>query len=119
MRFIRIIALAGFLLLCCVRMELSGAESPNETRRLRIMTYNIHHAEGLDGKVDTERIAKLINDEKADLVALQEVDRGAERTKKRDLLAELAAATGMKMGFGKNIPLQGGEYGTAILSKFP
>lgn len=86
---------------------------------LRVMTYNIHHGEGLDGKVDLERIARLINDNKADLVALQEVDRNTGRTQRRDMPAELAKLTGMQQAFGGNLPLEGGDYGNAILSRFP
>ena len=44
------------------------------------MTYTIHHGEGLDGKVNLPRIAELIQCGRADLVALQEVDKGVERT---------------------------------------
>ena len=83
------------------------------------MTYNIHHGEGTDGKVDLERIARLIKDNKVDLVALQEVDRNTQRTGRRDFPAELSALTGMSNVFGKNIDLQGGEYGNAILSRYP
>jgi endonuclease/exonuclease/phosphatase family metal-dependent hydrolase len=86
---------------------------------IRVMSYNIHHGEGLDAKLDLERIAKLITDAKADIVGLQEVDRGSERTQKRDLPAELAKLTGMTVQFDKNIPNQGGEYGNAVLTKFP
>ena len=86
---------------------------------IRVMSYNIHHGEGLDGKLDLDRIAKLIVDAKADIVGLQEVDRGCERTQKRDLPAELAKLTGMTVQFDKNIPNQGGEYGNAVLTKFP
>ena len=43
---------------------------------IRVMTYNIHHGEGVDGNVDIDRIAKVIRDANADIVALQEVDRG-------------------------------------------
>ncbi len=85
----------------------------------RVMSYNIHHGEGLDKKLDLERIAKLILDAKADVVGLQEVDRGVERTQKRDLPAELAKLTGMHVHFENNFPYQGGEYGNAVLSRFP
>lgn len=84
-----------------------------------VMTFNIHHAEGLDGKVDTKRIAEIILDQGASLVALQEVDRGVERTYGRDLISELAKRTNMFYVFGKNINYQNGDYGNAILSKFP
>jgi endonuclease/exonuclease/phosphatase family metal-dependent hydrolase len=86
---------------------------------LRVMSYNIHHGEGLDGKLDLERIAKVITDAKADLVGLQEVDRGTERTHKRDLPAELAKLTGLTVQFDRNIPHQGGAYGNAVLTRFP
>ncbi len=107
--------------LCLILLAASGcaAMKTNEPARLRVMTYNIHHGEGTDGKLDLERIARLITENGADLVALQEVDRNVERTGKRDFPAELEKLTGMKCVFGKNIPLQGGEYGNAILSRFP
>ncbi len=86
---------------------------------LRVMTYNIHHAEGLDGRVDTARIAALIQQERADIVALQEVDKGVRRTALRDLTAELASLTGMTGIFSNNFHYQGGEYGNAVLTRFP
>ncbi len=86
---------------------------------LRVMTYNIHHAEGTDGRIDLERIACMIRKAGADLVALQEVDRGVARTQRRDLPAELAALTGMTCLFTNNFHYQGGEYGNAILTRFP
>ena len=85
----------------------------------RVMTYNIHHGEGLDVKVDLARIADLIKREGADLVALQEVDKGTERTARRDFPAELAALTGLTCVFSNNFSLQGGEYGNAVLTRFP
>lgn len=86
---------------------------------LRILTYNIHHGEGMDGRLDIPRIAALINAQHPDLVALQEVDRGVARTQGRDLPGELAKLTGLHMVFRKNIDYQGGEYGNAILSRRP
>ena len=83
------------------------------------MSYNIRHGEGLDGRLDLARIASVITGENADLVALQEVDRGVERTARRDLPAELAALTGMTAIFSNNHPHQGGEYGNAVLTRFP
>jgi endonuclease/exonuclease/phosphatase family metal-dependent hydrolase len=85
----------------------------------RLMTYNIRHGEGMDGRIDLERIATLIQSEGADIVALQEVDRGVTRTDKRDLCGELAALTGMTCVFSNNFHFQGGEYGNALLTRFP
>ncbi len=105
-----------FLLLISVSIP---AYPPSVRHTIRVMTYNIHHGEGTDGKLDLERIAKLIRQQQADIVALQEVDRGVERTARRDLIVELAALTKMSYAFGKNIDYQGGDYGNAILSRFP
>ena len=86
---------------------------------LRVMTWNIHHGRGMDGKVDLERIARVIRDANPDVVALQEVDRGTRRTDRRDLAAELATLCGMDHVFGKNIDYQGGDYGNALLTRLP
>ncbi|HMO66458.1 MAG TPA: endonuclease/exonuclease/phosphatase family protein [Verrucomicrobiota bacterium] len=86
---------------------------------LRVMSYNIRHGRGMDDRVDLTRIAAVIRDARADVVLLQEVDRGTQRTDRRDLAAELAALTGMHAVFSRNIPHQGGEYGNATLSRFP
>lgn len=83
------------------------------------MTYNIHHGEGVDGKVDLKRIADLILDSGADVVALQEVDRGVERTNKMDMMTTLSDLTGMTYAFGKNFDFQGGDYGNGFLTRFP
>ncbi len=96
-----------------------GAASPLSPPTFRVMTYNIHHGEGLDGKVDLLRIAQLIKEQRADIVGLQEVDKGTERTQRRDFPAELAALTGMTCVFSNNYPFQGGEYGNAVLTRFP
>jgi len=87
--------------------------------RLRLLTYNIHHGEGVDGKLNLERIAAVIRSVEPDIVALQEVDRLATRSKSVDQPAELARLTRMHVAFGDNIPLQGGQYGNAVLSRFP
>jgi endonuclease/exonuclease/phosphatase family metal-dependent hydrolase len=96
----------------------AGAEPP-ATRALRVLTYNVHHAEGTDGKLDLDRIAKLIRDAEPDLVALQEIDRNTRRTRGVDQAAELGKRTGLHVEFGKAIDFQGGEYGLATLSRFP
>jgi len=85
----------------------------------RVMSYNIHHGEGVDGKIDLERIAAVIKDAQADIVGLQEVDKGVRRTQHRDFPAELAALTGMTCLFTNNFHYQGGEYGNAVLTRFP
>ncbi len=86
---------------------------------LRVLSYNIHHGEGIDGKLDLSRIAHVIRSVQPDLVALQEVDQKVKRSLGVDQPAELARLTEMNVAFGGNIELQGGHYGNAILSRFP
>ena len=88
-------------------------------RPLRVLTYNIHHGEGVDGKLDLARIAGVITAQKPDLVAVQEVDVKTQRTGGVDQAAELAKLTGMHVAFGRTIDYQGGQYGNAVLSRFP
>ena len=91
----------------------------SNSQTIRIMTYNIHHGAGLDGKVDIGRIAQTILTENADVVALQEVDRGVERSHRIDTIRRLSELTGMAHAFGKNIEYQGGDYGNGVLTRFP
>lgn len=76
----------------------------------------------MDGIVSVDAIAAIINDERPDLVGLQEVDRLAARTNGVDFPRELERLTGMSALFEPNLQLVGGTdagYGNAILSKFP
>lgn len=88
-------------------------------KTIRVMTYNIHVGIGMDKKLDLPRIAEVINKEKPDLVGLQEVDRGVQRTQRIDEIVELSKLTRMDYAFAFNLPYQGGQYGVAILSRFP
>jgi endonuclease/exonuclease/phosphatase family metal-dependent hydrolase len=98
---------------------LSSPTVIGESSQLRVLTYNIHHGEGMDGKIDLNRIAQLIKQLNPDLVALQEVDRNTKRCGGVDQTEELARLTGLYGAFGKAIDYSGGDYGQAILSRFP
>jgi endonuclease/exonuclease/phosphatase family metal-dependent hydrolase len=87
--------------------------------RLNVMSYNIHVGVGMDKKQDLARIAEVIKRNRADIVGLQEVDRGVERTGRVDEIKELARLTGMDYAFAHNLDYQGGQYGVAVLSRFP
>lgn len=89
------------------------------TFELRILTYNIHHGEGTDRKFDLPRIAKVIQSVDPDLVALQEVDQGTTRSMGVMQANELGKLTGMHHAYGAAMSFAGGEYGEAILSRFP
>lgn len=88
-------------------------------RTLRVLTYNIHHGEAMDEQFDYERLARVINDLSPDLVAVQEVDNGTERASGVDQAALLGKLCRMHHTFGQAMPYQGGQYGEAVLSRFP
>lgn len=119
----------GVIFVCCALLVCffvpanpntkAGASLPNAKRTLRVMSYNIHVGIGMDKKLDLRRIADVINRERPDLVGLQEVDRGVERTGRIDEIVELARLTGMEYAFAPNLRYQGGWYGVAVLSRLP
>jgi endonuclease/exonuclease/phosphatase family metal-dependent hydrolase len=97
---------------------LRSKSQPRESK-LHVLSYNIHHGEGTDGKLALPRIAKVIRDTDPDLVALQEVDQGVKRSGNVQQAVALAEMTGYHFGFYKAIDFGGGEYGQAILSRWP
>ena len=97
-------------------IALVGVASGDE---LRLVSYNIKHGEGMDGKIVLNRIAAVISRLKPDLVALQEVDVDCARSGNVDIPAELGKLLRMQPQFSKSIELQGGAYGVAVLSKLP
>jgi endonuclease/exonuclease/phosphatase family metal-dependent hydrolase len=103
---------------CAAALAGPAAQTPAGRERVRVLSYNIHHGEGIDSRLDLERIAGVIRSVDPDLVALQEVDRKAARSTGIDQPAELARLTGLEAVFGANIPLQGGDYGNAVLSRW-
>ncbi len=107
----------GVLLLATTSCASFLARPAND--QLRILTYNIHHGEGVDGNFDLPRIARVILDARPDLVALQEVDNQTSRSGGIDQAAELGRLTGMHVVFGKAMDYAGGGYGEAILSRYP
>lgn len=114
-----VIAVVGML----VAGQAFGTGQDVSTRKdsalFTLMTYNIHHGEGMDDRLDLDRIARIIRGAGPDVVCLQEVDRGVPRSGGRDIARELAAALEMEFVFGENLALDGGGYGNAVLSRFP
>lgn len=95
--------------------KLSG---PHE---ITVLTYNIHHANppSKPGFIDIDAICQVIEDSKADIVALQEVDMSTQRSGNIDQAKAIAKQLGFNYHFFKAIDYDKGEYGLAILSRFP
>lgn len=86
---------------------------------LTIMTYNIRHGVGMDRVLDLERTAQVIQAAKPDVVILNEVDHGTQRAFGVRQADSLGRLLGMYAMFGRSISYDGGQYGNALLSKFP
>lgn len=86
---------------------------------LRVLVYNIHAGKDAKNVDNLERVAALIAETRADIVLLQEVDRGTTRSGNVDQLTTLTRLTGMHGVFGRSLDYQGGQYGIALLSRWP
>lgn len=94
------------------------------SRPVRVATFNIHHGTGIDGRLDLERIAAVIEAGDPDVIGLQEVDRHfGERSQFLDQATWLAERLGMRVVFGANVDLSPPgpgaprrQYGTALLT---
>ena len=95
---------------------------PPKGQSLRVMTYNIYGARATSpaNAADLDAIAEVIRRQNPDFVTLNEVDVFTNRTGKDVHQArELAEKLGMEWHFSKAIDRDGGEYGDAVLSKYP
>src|SRR4030095_3601651 len=63
---------------------------------LRVLSYNIHRAIGVDRLFRPERVAAIIRYHEPDIVLLQEVDDGVPRSRGLNLATELATALGFE-----------------------
>ncbi len=87
-------------------------------KHVTVATYNICH--GHYAGYDWKRIADLLQEAGADVVGFQEIDMFTNRTGSLDTIAALTAATGFPYAlFIPAMDYDGGQYGTAILSRFP
>lgn len=88
--------------------------------RLRVVTYNIHRAIGVDRRFRPERITEILKHHDPDVVLLQEVDDGVPRSRHMNLAEELAERLNYpNFVLGRNHRLRKGSYGNATLSRFP
>jgi endonuclease/exonuclease/phosphatase family metal-dependent hydrolase len=84
---------------------------------LRIASYNIHGAVGRDGACRPERIAAVLAEIDADVIALQEVPLGGPVMP--NVLHALVAATGFHYAEGVTIDTEVRRFGNAVLSRYP
>lgn len=86
---------------------------------LRIATYNIHKCVGIDRRYSPERIAEVLREIDADVVAMQEVLCHSKSQERDHQAGYIAAELNMDYRFGENRKIKGGDYGNVILSRLP
>jgi len=87
---------------------------------LRIVTWNIHKGIGTDRRYRLERVIAVLRDVDADVVCLQEVDRGVPRSDHDDQSQRLSEALGYEhVALGLNVQVKAGAYGNLTLSRHP
>ena len=84
--------------------------------RLRVATYNLHSGVGVDRRFRPQRIIDVIHELSADIVALQEV---LSPVRGVDVHASLREETGLHLVTLTTMPLAGGTFGNALLSRWP
>jgi endonuclease/exonuclease/phosphatase family metal-dependent hydrolase len=110
------------LKICLLLLVLFLLGSDNQ-KTLTVMSYNVHSGIGIDKKLDLDRIADVIIQEKADIVALNEIESNVSKTKCVNQIEYIAKKTNMYFAFGPNLIGNNGckgrgEFGNAVLSKY-
>ncbi len=116
----------GVLVLLVITCCSGSGEDPKpaQKNRITLLTYNIRHGAPYNSDViNLNNIAAVIKQSKAEVIALQEVDVNTTRSSniedQIDQAKKLAELLDMEYYFSKSIDYKGGEYGNAILSKYP
>ncbi|MCF3650552.1 endonuclease/exonuclease/phosphatase family protein [Synoicihabitans lomoniglobus] len=91
----------------------------SSAERLRVVSYNAHACLGLDGRCSPHRIARVLADCDADVIALQELDCGRARSREEDQLQVIADQLGFHATFCPAVSGPQGHYGHGLLTRFP
>src|SRR5689334_1372625 len=86
---------------------------------MRVATYNVHGCVGLDRRRSEARIARVMEEFGADLVAIQEVDRGQRRSEEAGQAEIIARHLGWYYCYHPATKKGRGDQGHAVLSRFP
>ncbi|HEU4415641.1 MAG TPA: endonuclease/exonuclease/phosphatase family protein [Candidatus Angelobacter sp.] len=92
--------------------------------RFRIATYNTHKCRGMDGRIRPSRVAEVLGELDADVIALQEVVSLSGGRREQNQAQYLADAVGYHLRIGEtrkmaSRKLMGASYGNVVLSRFP
>jgi len=91
-------------------------ESTGDGFPVKIMTYNLHNGFNTGGNLDMEALARVIEDNNPDIVALQEISRGWLVSGRLDMLSWLSQRLNMQYVYG---PTADPLWGNALISRYP
>ena len=84
-------------------------------RGIRVASYNTHGGVGRDGHFVPKRIADVVKEVDADVIAVQEVE---SRRTGFDMLEFLGSETGFEAIAGPTMLRNGADYGNGLLTRF-
>ncbi len=96
--------------------SVDGLEARADDGTLRVTLANVHYGFDVDGRQRAREVGELLASLDADIIALNEVDRGWLISGAPDLLATYAVATGLGPVFG---PATDELWGNAVLTRLP
>lgn len=82
-----------------------------------LLSYNVHSCVGLDGRLDVNRIVRIIREQNPDVVGLQEITNSYVRGRDAIQADYLAEATGMLTLAGPTLRRADADYGNLLLTK--
>ena len=68
------------LIFCAACGNTNAQRNAPESLELKIASYNVRNAKGMDNVVDFDRVANVIMEMDADAVAIQELDSATQRS---------------------------------------
>ena len=86
---------------------------------MRVATYNVHGCVGTDRRRSEGRIADVIAELAADIVGLQEVNRGRQHSIEVSQAEVIAGQLGWHHCYHPATRMGRGDQGHAVLSRFP
>ncbi len=95
------------------------ADGKGMASRLRIATYNVHACVGTDGRYDPDRIARVVDELEADVVALQEMTYAADLAIETRSPVVLPVMSKYEHVLGPTHRRADSHFGNVLLSRFP
>ncbi|MDO7785783.1 endonuclease/exonuclease/phosphatase family protein [Desulforamulus aquiferis] len=86
---------------------------------VRVASYNIHHAQGTDNRINLNRVAAVLACSGAQLMGLQEVDKYLPRSCFRHQARRLGKLLQRQWVYGSTLKWSPAKYGNAVLSRWP